>query len=121
MTQIDTMPGMSKLMTSSSTAGHKDLKRALHKTNLSFQFISRAYFCSYITLIVKIICASWRKLRKLNNVIVQHLDRDDRGVIKPLLICVLHVVKQWPITTTPMQSDRQLDVRAIVIQLDYLE
>ena len=50
MTQIDSIPAMSELMTSStdipakfwimtssSTAGHEDLERALHKAILSFQ------------------------------------------------------------------------------------
>ena len=134
MTQIDTMPGMSKLVTSSSDIPPslnlwrhhlqqiiKNLKRTLHKTNLSFKFISRAVFCSYITLIVKIICASWWKPRKLNNVIVQHLDLDDQGVINSPLVCVLCVMRLWPIITTPRQSGKQLDVRAIVFQLDCLE
>ena len=87
---------------------------------VSFRFVSRAYFCSYITLIVEIICALWGKLRKLNNVIVHPWDWENQSVIKPLLVCVFHAVRLWPITTTPMQSGRRQDVKAIVIQLDCL-
>ena len=115
-----TFPPSFEFMTSSSTAGHEGLERALHKTNLSFQFVSCASFGSYITLIVKINWASWGKLRKLNIVIVQPWDWENQSVFKPLWIYVFHAVRLWPITTTPMPSGRRQDVKAIVIQLDCL-